>query len=133
MSGVGSCLSGDGSCCRLRTRGGSWDDPKSKVRGKADLDLVTTGLLYKRGRNHDEDDVHDEGLQAPRSKVDPEQGVAESDVRDSGGGDGAPAKMDCGGDHDEGGRSCGLGLLELLGPRLISGEDGEDLDGDEYV
>ena len=29
--------------------------------------------------------------------------------------------------------SSGLGLLELLGPRLISGEDGEGLGGDEHV
>ena len=43
--------------------------------GKADLaDAVTPGLLFKRGGNHEEDDKHVEGLQAPRSKVDPEQG-----------------------------------------------------------
>ena len=45
------------------------------MQGKADLaDAVTPGLLFNRGGNHEEDHKHVEGLQAPRSKVDLEQG-----------------------------------------------------------
>ena len=131
---VGPCLSGDGSCCRLCTREGSWDDPEPKVRGKADLaDAVTTGLLFKCGGNHDEDDEHVEGLQAPWSKVDPEQGwrrvmyvtpVVVTVLRRRWIVVKVTMKVR---------KTCELGLLELLSPRLIPGEDGEGLGNDEHV